>query len=48
VSGGAAFGSATNTVTILTANGLQQALPTMSKSGVADAVLDAVTEQFAR
>ena len=48
VRGGAAFGSSTNTVTILTAKGLQQALPTMSKHGVADAVLDAVTEQFTR
>ena len=48
VRGGAAFGSSTNTVTILTAKGLQQALPTMSKHGVADAVLDAVREQFTR
>jgi phosphopantothenoylcysteine decarboxylase/phosphopantothenate--cysteine ligase len=48
VTGGAAFGSSANTVTILTANGSQQALPTMSKHGVADAVLDAVTTQFSR
>ena len=48
VSGGAAFGATTNTVTILTANDSQQALPMMSKAGVADAVLDAVAEQFSR
>ena len=47
VSGPEGFGSATNTVTILAANGSQQAFQSMSKQAVADAVLDAVTEQFA-
>ena len=44
VSGVEGFGSATNTVTILTAKGSQQAFPQMDKAAVADAVWDAVTE----
>ncbi len=48
VSGDEAFGSVTNTVTILTANGSQQAYQSMSKAAVADALLDAITEQFSR
>ena len=46
VSGSEGFGSATNTVTILAANGSQQAYQSMSKQAVADAVLDAVAEQL--
>ena len=48
VSGAEGFGSGTNTVTILTANNSQQEFPSMSKSAVADAVLDAVAGQFTR
>lgn len=48
VSGVEGFGSATNTVTILTANDSQQAFPSMSKTAVADAVLDAVAGQLRR
>lgn len=48
VSGAEGFGSATNTVTILTANDSQQAFPSMSKTAVADAVLDAIARQFTR
>ena len=43
VSGAEGFGSATNTVTILTAKDSQQAYPQMSKAAVADAVWDVVT-----
>ncbi len=46
VSGAEGFGSATNTVTILTANSSQEAFQSMSKQSVADAVLDAVKGQF--
>lgn len=46
VSGPEGFGSSTNTVTILTANGSQQSFASMSKAAVADAVLDAVRGQF--
>ena len=46
VSGAEGFGSATNTVTILAANGSQQAFHSMSKQAVADAVLDAAAEQL--
>lgn len=48
VSGVEGFGSATNTVTILTANDSQQSFPSMSKSAVADAVLDALAGQLPR
>lgn len=48
VSGSEGFGSSTNTVTILTANGSQQSFVSMSKSAVADAVLDAIGGQFNR
>jgi phosphopantothenoylcysteine decarboxylase/phosphopantothenate--cysteine ligase len=48
VSGVEGFGSGSNTVTVLTANGSQEAFPSMSKSAVADAVLDAVAGQFTR
>ncbi len=48
VSGAEGFGSATNTVTILAANGSQQAFQSMSKAAVADAVLDAIGGQFIR
>lgn len=48
VSGVEGFGSGTNTVTILTANDSQQEFPSMSKSAVADAVLNAVAGQFTR
>lgn len=48
VSGAEGFGSATNTVTILAANDSQQSFHSMSKTAVADAVLDAVAEQFHR
>ncbi len=48
VSGAEGFGSQTNTVTILTANGSQKAFASMSKSAVADAILDAVAGQFDR
>ncbi len=46
VSGAEGFGSATNTITILAANGSQQAFHSMSKQAVADAVLDAIAEQL--
>ncbi len=48
VSGEEGFGSTTNTVTILTANGSQQDFQSMSKAAVADALLDAVTGQLIR
>ena len=48
VSGAEGFGSQTNTVTILTANGSQEAFASMSKSAVADAVLDSIAGQFDR
>ena len=48
VSGVEGFGSTSNTVTILFANGSQQPYQSMSKEAVADAVLDAVAQQFSR